>query len=210
MKPLFVCDSKPSATGWAGLSAPPEANTYKVQVRLEMISDMECGGCRSWLPSCRFQVGAVAGALTTWRVGPAQLRPADDKKDLRRVSQCFAIISSLLFQRLPLSAPPWRLSLRIRDFMGAGSRLGVAPLSGLMLTHGNCTPPQGFVLCGVPLVFACFFHSAISDCENRVSGALFCVVRRFGVDGNVSWVSFLPQGNTWHRRERQRDYRDDN
>lgn len=59
-----------------------------------------------------------------------------------------------------------------------------------MLTHGNCTPPQGVLFCGVPLVFACFFHSAISDGGGGDRKALFHMVRRIGVDGNVSWVSF--------------------
>lgn len=82
----FSRESKLNATGGAGLSAPPR-RPLCVAARLKLVFDMECGGCRPWVPSCRFQDGAVVGALTTWRVGPAQLCPADDKNDLRQVSQ---------------------------------------------------------------------------------------------------------------------------
>jgi len=45
------------------------------------------------------------------------------------------------------SAPPLGVSLRICDFVGAGSRVGDGSRSGLILTHRNCMQPQEVASC---------------------------------------------------------------
>jgi hypothetical protein len=101
--------------------------------------------------------------------------PVAPSRRQERSETGIATSSLLLNLHVPLSAPPRWSSLRICDFVGAGSRLGLGSRSGLTLTHRNCMPPPGFRLCGVPLVFVCSFHCAIGEgSKQSFRGSVVC------------------------------------